>query len=111
MGILLTLAVVSPTTVERARKFSFRCNHSQQNQETRSRRENIAPVAAAFARRGEFRHVSRLARGNLCSSGGTRQAAMQHNGAVEEDTRRAEAAAPLKLEEFLPYRLNVLASL
>jgi DNA-binding MarR family transcriptional regulator len=36
---------------------------------------------------------------------------MQNDGAVEDDTQAAKAAAPLKLEEFLPYRLNVLASL
>jgi DNA-binding MarR family transcriptional regulator len=30
---------------------------------------------------------------------------------VEDDARGAAATAPLKLEEFLPYRLNVLASL
>jgi DNA-binding MarR family transcriptional regulator len=36
---------------------------------------------------------------------------MQNEGAVEDDTQAAKAAAPLKLEEFLPYRLNVLASL
>jgi DNA-binding MarR family transcriptional regulator len=36
---------------------------------------------------------------------------MQNDGAVEDDTQAVEAGAPLKLEEFLPYRLNVLASL
>jgi DNA-binding MarR family transcriptional regulator len=35
---------------------------------------------------------------------------MRDDGAVEDDTHVAEATAPLKLEEFLPYRLNVLAS-
>jgi DNA-binding MarR family transcriptional regulator len=35
---------------------------------------------------------------------------MQDDGAVENDTQAVEAPAPLKLEEFLPYRLNVLAS-
>jgi DNA-binding MarR family transcriptional regulator len=35
---------------------------------------------------------------------------MQDDGAVEDDTQAVEAPAPLKLEEFLPYRLNVLAS-
>ena len=30
---------------------------------------------------------------------------------VEDDARAAAATAPLKLEDFLPYRLNVLASL
>lgn len=36
---------------------------------------------------------------------------MQNDGAVDDDTQAAAATAPLKLEEFLPYRLNVLASL
>ena len=36
---------------------------------------------------------------------------MQDDGAVEDDTQAVEAPAPLKLEEFLPYRLNVLASM
>jgi DNA-binding MarR family transcriptional regulator len=36
---------------------------------------------------------------------------MRNDRAVENDTQAGAAAAPLKLEEFLPYRLNVLASL
>jgi DNA-binding MarR family transcriptional regulator len=36
---------------------------------------------------------------------------MQNDGPVEDERQVVEAAVPLKLEEFLPYRLNVLASL
>jgi DNA-binding MarR family transcriptional regulator len=52
-----------------------------------------------------------VAAGSALPEPGTRQTNMENDGAVEDDTRVADATVPLKLEEFLPYRLNVLASL
>jgi DNA-binding MarR family transcriptional regulator len=58
----------------------------------------------AVARDGEFRHGRAGSRFR-----GGHNTTMRNDGAVENEA--GAAAAPLKLEEFLPYRLNVLASL
>ncbi len=68
-------------------------------------------VGAAVAPPRVFRHVRAMQR--RFTGADLRRAGMARN--VEADERKAERAsgdaAPLKLEDFLPYRLNVVASL
>jgi DNA-binding MarR family transcriptional regulator len=80
-------------------------------------------MASAVAPYREFGHVRALAPAVKCRRRQDRQSAMASHGAVEDDvgaslsaglgadSALSSADAPLKLEEFLPYQLNVVASL
>jgi DNA-binding MarR family transcriptional regulator len=68
-------------------------------------RDNERALGSAVAWAGKFRHGPRVARAAAIMSSGTAD-----DKTADLKTAKPDAA-PLKLETFLPYRLNVVASL